>query len=122
MFLGCDTVAEIQGQILGKPRDLEHAREMLSVLSGKKHRVISGICLYERPGSRFKTSVDVTVLTMDQLSESMIADYLETDLWKGKAGAFGLQDGMDWVTISDGSESNVVGLPIELLQKMLTEF
>ncbi len=122
LFLGCDTVAEIQGQILGKPRDRTHAREMLTQLSGEEHRVFSGLCLYQRPGDEFKSNVEVTSLWMAELSESQIEDYLETGLWQGKAGAFGLQDGMDWITLVQGSESNVIGLPLELLKKMLVEF
>ena len=50
-----------------------------------------------------------------------LARYLDTDLWEGKAGAFGYQDGHDWVHVLDGSESNVVGLPMELLGRMLSE-
>ena len=57
---------------------------------------------------------------MDQLSDEQIETYLNTDLWEGKAGAFGYQDGNDWVRVLSGSESNVVGLPMELLARMLT--
>lgn len=56
---------------------------------------------------------------MDVLSPQMLDDYLATDGWEGKAGAFGYQDGLDWVHITEGSESNVVGLPLELLSRML---
>jgi len=58
-------------------------------------------------------------LRMDTLCERAIEDYLETNLWQGKAGAFGYQDGPDWLHIEAGSVSNVVGLPLELLEKML---
>jgi septum formation protein len=59
---------------------------------------------------------------MEPLSEAWLKDYLATDSWIGKAGAFGFQDGLDWINIIDGSESNVVGLPMELLEEMLQEF
>lgn len=121
IVLGCDTVAELHGQILGKPRDYEHALEMLALLNGKKHRVISGICLYRRPENRVQTCVDITTLQMRELSTAEIEEYLDTDLWIGKAGGFGLQDGIDWVEIVEGSESNVVGLPMERLRQMLAE-
>ena len=57
---------------------------------------------------------------MDPLSNEAVASYLATGEWEGKAGAFGYQDGLDWVHVIEGSESNVVGLPMELLANMLT--
>lgn len=122
LFLGCDTLADVGGQILGKPQDEDHARRMLELMRGKRHRVISGIALIERPSNRSLTDLVVTLVEMDPLSDAMIDSYLDTDLWIGKSGAFGLQDGIDWVRIVEGSESNVVGLPMERLQEMLGEF
>jgi septum formation protein len=63
--------------------------------------------------------VDVTRLVMDPISDAELDAYLETEQWEGKAGAFGYQDGLDWVHVVEGSESNVVGLPMELLARML---
>ena len=121
VVLGCDTVAECGGEILGKPHDREHARCMLSRLSGQSHRVYSGLCLWPLATGVPKTEVAITHLQMDTLSEDALEDYLETDLWQGKAGAFGYQDGPDWLHITEGSASNVIGLPLELLEKMLAE-
>jgi septum formation protein len=122
LVLGCDTVAECCGQILGKPRDREDARQMLTQLAGREHRVYSGLCLWRRPDDVRRTEVDVTRLVMDPLDPARIEEYLATDAWKGKAGAFGYQDGLDWVHVVEGSESNVVGLPLELLARMLAGF
>jgi septum formation protein len=119
LVIGCDTVAECMGQILGKPTNREHARQMLELLSGREHHVYSGLCLWQRPGDEHHVQVDVTRLRMDQISSRQLEDYLDTDAWEGKAGAFGYQDGLDWVHIVEGSESNVVGLPMELLATML---
>jgi septum formation protein len=58
---------------------------------------------------------------MDQLTDSQLDDYLASGGWKGKAGAFGYQDRLGWVHIVEGSPSNVVGLPMELLAEMLAE-
>jgi septum formation protein len=58
---------------------------------------------------------------MDELSEPQIEEYLDSGLWEGKAGAFGYQDRVGWLWIVEGSESNVIGLPLELLAEMLTE-
>jgi septum formation protein len=119
LVLGCDTVAECHGHILGKPRNREHAGEMLHLLSGRRHHVYSGVCLWQRPQDTTQVEVAVTRLRMDAISDQQLADYLDTDQWCGKAGAFGFQDGLDWVHIEEGSESNVVGLPMELLENML---
>lgn len=119
IVVGCDTVAECLGQILGKPKNREHAREMLTLLRGRDHRVYSGLCLWQRPEGKPSVQVEVTKLVMDPIPDTELEAYLDTHQWEGKAGAFGYQDGLDWVHIVEGSESNVVGLPIELLGRML---
>jgi septum formation protein len=119
LVLGCDTVVECRGEILGKPTDREHARAMLTALSGQEHRVLSGLCLWQAPDGRLDTRVAVTTLRMDELTPRQLDEYLATGQWEGKAGAFGYQDGLDWVHVVEGSESNVVGLPMELLAEML---
>lgn len=119
IVIGCDTVAECRGQILGKPRDLEHAREMLRLLRGRDHAVYSGLCLWQRPADHVDVRVDLTRLVMDAVSDEELDRYLESGAWEGKAGAFGYQDGLDWIHVIEGSESNVVGLPLELLEQML---
>ncbi len=115
LILAADTVAECDGQILGKPSDLDDARRMLWLLRGREHRVITGLCLWRIRDASVRIAYDVTWLRMQPLSDAVIEAYLETDLWSGKAGAFGYQDGNDWVRIVAGSESNVVGLPLDLL-------
>ena len=119
IILGCDTVAECYGQVLGKPRDREDARRMLSLIRGREHRVHSGICLWIRPEDQVLLQVDTTTLFMDDVSDEHLEDYLDTNKWEGKAGAFGYQDGWDWLHVTKGSETNVVGLPMELLETML---
>src|SRR5439155_7368326 len=118
IVIGCDTVAECQGQILGKPANREDALWMLDALRGREHHVYSGLCLWQRPSDEHHVEVDVTRLVMDRISDQQLGEYLATDQWKGKAGAFGYQDGLDWVHVVEGSESNVVGLPMELLNRM----
>ena len=119
LILACDTVAECDGKILGKPEDRRHAGEMLRWMRGREHRGISGVCL-QRDSDGFKNVAnDITTLVMDDVPDQQLDAYLDTGLWEGKAGAFGFQDGIDWVHIVQGSESNVVGLPMELLMRML---
>lgn len=121
IIVGCDTIAECNGQILGKPVDAAHAREMLQTLSGREHRVLSGLCLWKIPGGQPLVRVATTILRMDQLTNLQLEEYLASGQWEGKAGAFGYQDRLGWVHVIEGSESNVVGLPMELLAEMLHE-
>lgn len=122
LVVSCDTVAECLGQILGKPTCRDHARSMLRLLSGREHHVYSGLCLWPLPAGEPSVRVDTTTLRMDPLSDDQIAEYLDSGLWEGKAGAFGYQDRAGWLHIVSGSESNVIGLPLELLADMLAEF
>lgn len=119
IVLGCDTIVLCCGEILGKPRDREDAGRMLRNLAGNDHRVLTGICLVFLSEGKTRADYDTTVLRMNSLREEEIEDYLDSNLWEGKAGAFGLQDRNDWIRIIRGSESNVVGLPLELLEKCL---
>jgi septum formation protein len=119
IVLAADTVAECDGFILGKPRDEDGARAMLRQLSGREHRVYSGVCVWRVGDSEPETRVAVTRLRMDPLSDDDLDEYLRSGQWEGKAGAFGYQDRLGWVHIVEGSESNVVGLPMETVAEML---
>lgn len=121
VVLGCDTVVECVGQILGKPCGEEDARRMLELLRGREHRVFSGLCLWKKPNGQPDVRVDVTRLRLDPLSDAQLDAYLASGAWEGKAGAFGYQDRLGWVHVLEGSESNVVGLPMELLATMLAD-
>jgi septum formation protein len=121
IVLAADTVAECDGFILGKPRDEADARAMLTRLSGREHRVLTGVCVWRLGGAQPLVRVAVTTLRMDPLTEAQLNEYLASGAWEGKAGAFGYQDRLGWVHIVEGSESNVVGLPMELLADMLNE-
>lgn len=122
LVLACDTLSEVDGVPLGKPRDEADARRMLEALSGKRHRVVSGVCLWQATGAAHGEPVTghaESVLFMPPLDEAFIAGYLATDLWRGKAGACGFQDGQVPLELVAGSASNVVGLPLELVRGFL---
>jgi septum formation protein len=119
IVIACDTVADIQGQMLGKPSDRAHAEQMLRLLSGRMHRVFSGLCVWRVPDGEPDVRVSKSELIMDQLSETQIQTYLDSDDWIGKSGAFGYQDGHPWLKLLSGTASNVVGLPLDLLREML---
>lgn len=119
LIIACDTVAAMHGQVFGKPENEDHARAILTTLMGKEHSVFSGLCLWQRPNGKPVVEVDETILRMADLSETQLDDYLASGLWEGKSGAFGYQDRHGWLEILHGSESNVVGLPMELFERML---
>lgn len=121
LIVACDTVAECDGQVLGKPENESLARRMLEMLSGREHRVLSGLCVWKRPGGAPLVRIAVTRLKMEHLSPAELAAYVESWQWEGKAGGFGYQDRLGWVRVIEGSESNVIGLPMEMLAEILTQ-
>ncbi len=120
IVIGADTLVELGGEIIGKPRDREHAREMLRRLSGSRHHVITGLCVLDtRTGRRVVESVSTTV-TMKQMTEQQIREYVESGEADGKAGAYAIQETADrYVLRIEGSFDNVVGLPTERLAEIL---
>lgn len=122
IVVACDTVAECVGIILGKPQDRDHAREMLQRLSGREHRVYSGLCVWNRATAQRNIRVDVSTLRLKAISDRELEDYLDGEQWVGKAGALGFQDGPPWIALEAGSATNVVGLPMELLASLLNDF
>ncbi|MGI9518173.1 MAG: Maf family protein [Pirellulaceae bacterium] len=121
LVLAADTLAECRGEILGKPHDRADARRILEQLSGQVHFVHTGVCLWRRPDDHKSTQTVTTELEMARMTDRQIEEYLDSGQWQGKAGAFGYQDGIDWVTIRKGSASNVVGLPMDELAQMLAD-
>ena len=120
VIIGCDTVAVCQGEILGKPHDRMEAQRMLRRLSGTRHKVLTGLVLWNpRYPKNIHEETVTTILEMDALSEETLECYLDSNRWQGKAGAFGYQDGNDWLKIMDGTASNVVGLPVERLKELI---
>ena len=122
IILGGDTIVWCGEQILEKPVDRGDARRMLRQLRGQVHSVLSGLCLLKKKiggDMTIRQGVAVTRLIMEPISDTLLETYLDTGAWQGKAGAFGYQDGNDWLTILEGSPSNVVGLPLELFQTMV---
>ena len=117
--LGADTVAVANGQVLGKAADRIEAGKILRLLQGTRHEVLTGLCLV-LPRSRVALSAVVaTEVVMRPLSEAELADYLDSGQWKGKAGAYGIQDDDPFVETVKGSYSNVMGLPMEQLGDLL---
>jgi septum formation protein len=120
-IVACDTLSDVEGTVLGKPSDAADARRMLEALSGRRHRVLTGVCVWRRPDGPPRFAVAESLLEMGPLSEEFLAWYLASGLWRGKAGACGFQDERLPLRLVAGSPSNVVGLPLELLGELLAE-
>jgi len=119
-LLGADTICVVGPKILGKPKDRADAGRMLRLMSGTRHRVVTGLSLYEPSAGRRMLKHDVTYIRCREVDDSLIERYLDTNAWEGKAGAYGIQDHGDaFVEGIEGSFSNVVGLPMELLARMM---
>lgn len=119
VVLAADTVVALESQILGKPRDVTHAREMLGQLSGTIHEVITGVAVACRANSlKLDARVHSTV-QMRKLLPSEIDDYVASGQWMGKAGGYGIQDADPFVTRISGDLTNIVGLPMQRTIELL---
>ena len=118
--LGSDTVVALDGKILGKPATKEDATAMLTVLSGRAHEVYTGVCIVYPAalGKKELVEADCTRVHFNCLTKEQIAAYVATGSPMDKAGAYGIQDG-GLVERIEGSFSNVVGLPLELVSRLL---
>ncbi|MGC2198068.1 MAG: Maf family protein [Terriglobales bacterium] len=133
--LGADTIVVVDGEILGKPRNAADAARMLRRLSGRTHEVVTSVCLMgPRPatgsagentkgeGTLGDTRSEITLVTMSELTEDEIRAYIETGEPMDKAGAYAIQGiASRWIPRIEGDYSNVVGLPIGLVYRMLKE-
>jgi septum formation protein len=116
--LGADTVVVIDNQILNKPVDAADAVRMLRLLSGRTHQVITGVCLIVH--GPCEVASETTSVTMSEISEEEIAAYVVTGEPMDKAGAYAIQGRAScWIPRIEGDYSNVVGLPVARVYRML---
>ena len=119
IFIACDTIVVVNGDIIGKPKDTEDAKRMLRALSGNTHTVYSGLTV----ATPIKTLTDyrATEVCFDELSDEIIQYYIDTYKPFDKAGSYGVQEWIGYVGIREmhGSYYNVMGLPTRLLWQML---
>lgn len=123
IIIAADTIVVLDDMILGKPTDRRDAERMLVVLSGKMHRVITGLALMDASTGRSLTRTAITKVWFRRLSLGEIESYVATGEPLDKAGAYGIQEkGALLVEKIEGCYFNVVGLPLSLLGEMLREF
>ena len=119
VVLGADTVVYLDGVILGKPTSELHARQMLKTLSNKTHVVVTGYAIVS--STEKIVGYSESKVTFNQLSETLIDDYVNTGSPLDKAGAYGIQDNFPLVKSYTGELNNIIGLPINDVAPILTK-
>ena len=122
-ILACDTVGEIDDQALGKPRNIIDAHRMIAAISGRSHRVFTGVSLWlpaasSPPCWHQREACAQSGVFLQPLSSEDIEAYIATGGWKGKAGGCGFQDGLLPLRLTSGSADTVVGLPVALVESL----
>lgn len=122
IIIAADTIVEINGTIIGKAKNETEAFEILKKLVGKSHNLITGIAICESSTSKIIVDYDITSVEFLALSEEEIAGYIKTNEWKGRAGAYSIRDKASlFINKINGSSSNVIGLPMQKLYRILKE-
>lgn len=122
ILITSDTMVLCGDQVLGKPRDRQDASEMLHLLSGRSHQVVSAVTL--RSPGHMETGSDTATVWFRDLTEEEIDHYIDTCRPFDKAGAYGIQEWIGYIGITriEGSYFNIMGLPVHLVYNMLLNF
>ncbi len=122
VVIGADTIADFNGDIIGKPQDQKHAEQITRKLFSRPHKVITGIAIIRLRDNLQLVESDTTIVYPRKMSEQQLAEHIKGGTWRGKAGAYAIQEtGDEFVERIDGSLTNVMGLPTELLKEMLSK-
>lgn len=120
IIISADTIVVSQEQILGKPKDEADAKKMLKMLSGDKHSVYTGVCVFDTSNNKILCDYDKTDVYFDNMSDKEIEEYIKTGEPMDKAGAYGIQGkACKYINRIEGCYFNVMGLPASKLYKML---
>lgn len=122
LVIGSDTLVYASGRILGKPKSVKEAVKMLNLLSGKRHYVYTGIAVLDLATGKLRSGFDKTKVFVKKLNAEEITAYIPKVNSLDKAGAYAIQIQPYIVTRTEGSYTNIVGLPKELLKKLLGTF
>ncbi len=117
LVLGVDTVVALGSRLYGKPADRQQAAGTLLALNGRRHSVISGVCVLEHDRSR--TAAATTAVSFRAFDDAILKWYLDSEEWRERAGGYAIQGaGMALVTAIEGDYTNVVGLPVPTLLEL----
>lgn len=121
LVIGADTVVDFEGQIIGKPTDAKDAEQITKKLFSKPHKVITGIAIVRLSDGIELSQSDTTTVYPKRLTSEQIAEHINSESWRDKAGAYAIKEnGDEFVERIEGSLTNVMGLPMELLKRLLT--
>jgi septum formation protein len=120
LVIGADTVVDFNGQIIGKPADAKEAEQITKKLFSAPHKVITAIAIIRLSYNTELVANDSTTIYPKKLTASQIAEHIKSESWRDKAGAYAIQEtGDEFVERIEGSLTNVMGLPMELLRQLL---
>jgi len=123
LVIGADTVADYKGQIIGKPADAKEAEEITRKLFSGPHKVITAVAIVRMSDGTEIVESDSTTVYPRKLTDKQITEHIRGGSWRGKAGAYAIQEGGDeFIEKIEGSLTNVMGLPMELLEGLLKNF
>jgi len=123
LVLGADTVVDFKGRIVGKPKDAGDAERITRMLFGAPHKVITAVALVKIDDAIEMVETETTTVYPRKLTAGQIAEHIKNGDWRGKAGAYGIQEaGDEFVERIEGSFTNVMGLPMELVKGLLDKF
>ena len=120
VVLAADTVVAFGDTPLGKPHDQRHAREMLTLLAGTTHIVVTAVAVAGPEPAVLRVDSAMSAVRMPARQPQRLDNYLASGLWQGKAGGYGIQDPDPIVTLSGGEITNVIGLPMPQTIRLLT--
>ena len=122
LVIGADTVADFDGEIIGKPKDARDAERITSKLFSAPHEVVTGLAIIRLCDGIELVESDTTTVYPKPMTAGQIAEHIEGSTWRGKAGAYAIQETGDaFVERIEGSLTNVMGLPMERLQSLMAE-
>ena len=120
IVIGADTMVYFQGKMLGKPKDRGEAKRMLQQLSNNQQLVYSSVCIID--DGKVVSFTDVTMVQFKKLDEEEIEEYLDTNEWMGKAGAYAIQRiASKFIAKIKGDKDTVIGLPVRLINNYLNK-
>jgi len=123
LVIGADTVVDFDGEIIGKPTDAKDAEQITQKLFSRPHKVITGLAIVRLSDGIEIVESDTTTVYPRKMTAEQIAEHIESESWRDKAGAYAIQEtGDKFIEKIEGSLTNVMGLPMELLQRLLKRF
>jgi septum formation protein len=120
LVISADTVVDFNGEIIGKPADAKEAEQITRKLFSAPHKVITGVAIVRLNDGTELSETDTTTVYPRKLTAEQISKHIKGGSWQGKAGAYAIKEkGDEFVERIEGSLTNVMGLPMELLQRLL---